>query len=146
MTVELEPIGVVKTRAASVPRHCRVSNVEGQLVIDPQYQEGLRDIHPGQHLVVLFHFNQSPPFTPDHLVQKPPHRSQKLGIFSTCSPIRPNPLGLSILEVVAVKDNVIRVKGIDMLDGTPILDLKPFVPPPPEDLNSSTEKPRGSPP
>jgi tRNA (Thr-GGU) A37 N-methylase len=80
--------------------------------------------------VVLFQFDQSPPFTLDRLVQKPPHRNKKLGVFSTCSPVRPNPLGLSILEVIEVRDNVILVRGLDMRDGTPILDLKPFVPPP----------------
>ena len=132
MTIELKPIGFVEHKAASVPRHCSVSSVEGRLVIDPQYQEGLQDIQPGQHIVVIFHFDRSAPFTPDRLVQKPPHRSEKLGVFSICSPFRPNPLGLSVVEVLEVKDNVILVKGLDMLDGTPILDLKPFVPPPPE--------------
>jgi tRNA (adenine37-N6)-methyltransferase len=129
MTIELKPIGVVKTQATSLPRHCSVSDVEGSLVIDPEYQEGLRDIQAGQPLVVLFHFSQSPPFTPDRLSTKPPHLNKKLGVFSTCSPVRPNPLGLSVLEVVEVRGNVILVKGLDMRDGTPILDLKPFVPP-----------------
>lgn len=129
MTIELTPIGFVETKATSLPRHCTVSSVEGRLVIDPKFQEGLRDIQPGQHLVVLFHFNQSPPFTPDRLMQKPPHLDKKLGVFSTCSPFRPNPLGLSVLEVLEVIGNVIVVKGLDMRDGTPILDLKPFVPP-----------------
>ena len=129
MTVELKPIGFVETEATTLPRHCSVSTVEGSLVIDPQFQEGLRDIQPGQYLVVLFHFDQSPPFTPDRLVQKPPHRENKLGVFSTCSPVRPNPLGLSTLEVVEVRGNIILVKGLDMRNGTPILDLKPFVPP-----------------
>ena len=129
MTIELTPIGYVENKATSVPRHCSVSKVEGRLVIDSQYQEGLRDIQPGQQLVVLFHFDRSPSFTPDRLVQKPPHVKKKLGVFSICSPIRPNPLGLSVLEVLEVRGNVILVKGLDMLDGTPILDLKPFVPP-----------------
>jgi len=132
MTIELKPIGFVEHQAASIPRHYSVSTVEGRLVIDPQYQEGLRDIQPGQQLVVLFHFDRSPRFTPDRLRQKPPHVNKKLGVFSICSPIRPNPLGLSILEVLEIRGNVILVKGLDMLDGTPILDLKPFVPPPPD--------------
>lgn len=132
MAIELTPIGFVENKAATVPRHCSVSTLEGRLVIDPQYQEGLRDIQPGQQLVVLFYFDRSPPFTPDRLVQKPPHVNKKLGVFSICSPIRPNPLGLSVLKVLAVQGNVILVKGLDMLDGTPILDLKPFVPPPPD--------------
>ena len=132
MTIELKPIGFVEHKAASVPRHYSVSTVEGRLVIDPRYQEGLRDIQPGQRLVVLFHFDRSPGFTLDRLRQKPPHVDKKLGVFSICSPIRPNPLGLSVLEVLEVQGNVILAKGLDMLDGTPILDLKPFVPPPPD--------------
>ncbi len=131
MKIELHPIGSVETEAAELPRHCSVSEVEGRLVIDPRYQLGLKDIQPGQRLVVLFHFDRSQPFTPERLVQKPPHRTERLGVFSTCSPVRPNPLGLSILEVLEVRDNVIRVKGLDMLNGTPILDLKPLVPRPP---------------
>jgi tRNA (Thr-GGU) A37 N-methylase len=58
---------------------------------------------------------------------KPPMREEKLGVFSTHSPLRPNPIGLSILEVTGVESNVIRVKGIDMLNKTPILDIKPEV-------------------
>ncbi len=81
--------------------------------------------------MVLFHFDRSRPFTPESLVQKPPHRTERLGVFSTCSPVRPNPLGLSILEVLEVRDNVITVRGLDMLNGTPILDLKPLAPRPP---------------
>ena len=140
MAVEFHPIGVVETEATEIPRHWSVSEVEGRLVIDPRYQEGLRDIQPGQRLVVLFHFDRSKPFEPHHLMQKPPHRQERLGVFSTCSPVRPNPLGMSILEVLEVRGNVIRVKGLDMLPGTPILDLKPFVPPPPEASPGADQK------
>jgi tRNA-Thr(GGU) m(6)t(6)A37 methyltransferase TsaA len=127
MPIELKPIGYVRTEAAVLPRHWSVSEVEGRLVIDPQYQEGLKDIKPGQRLVVLFHFHRSPEFTPARLIQKPPHLEARLGVFSTCSPMRPNPLGMSIVEVLGLQDNTIMVKGIDMLDGTPILDLKPHI-------------------
>jgi tRNA-Thr(GGU) m(6)t(6)A37 methyltransferase TsaA len=127
MRLELQSIGHVHTKAAEMPRHWSVSDVEGQLVIDPQYQAGLKDIEPGQRLVVLFHFHRSPEFTPERLIQKPPHRDLKMGIFSICSPVRPNPLGLSIVRVLAIKENVIEVQGLDMLDGTPILDLKPYI-------------------
>jgi tRNA-Thr(GGU) m(6)t(6)A37 methyltransferase TsaA len=92
-----------------------------------QDQEGLKDIQDGQQIVVIFHFHKSPNFTPDLLVQQPPHRSEKLGVFIICSPNRPNPVGMSVLDVLQVEDNVIYVQGLDMVDGTPILDLKPFV-------------------
>ena len=127
MSIELKPIGYVRTEATELPRHWSVSEVEGSLVIEPQYQTGLKDIEPGQRLVVLFHFHRSPDFTPERLVQTPPHRNASLGVFSICSPVRPNPLGMSVVRVLAVDGNVITVKGIDMLDGTPILDLKPHI-------------------
>jgi tRNA-Thr(GGU) m(6)t(6)A37 methyltransferase TsaA len=127
MQMTLQSIGTAHTDAASIPRHWTVSDVEGTLVIDPAYSEGLSDIAGGQRIVVLFHFHQSPPFSKDLLKQTPPHREQPLGVFSICSPRRPNPIGLSVLEVLARDQNVLRVRGMDMLDGTPILDIKPFV-------------------
>jgi len=127
MTITLEPIGTAHTAAESIPRHWTVSDVEGTLVIDPKYTEGLADIAAGQRIVVLFHFHRSPPFAPSLLKQTPPHRDRPLGVFSICSPNRPNPIGLSVLEVLAREDNVLRVRCMDMLDGTPILDIKPLV-------------------
>jgi len=127
MSITMEPIGVVHTDADRVPRHWTVSDTKGTLVIDKKYQKGLKDIQNGQQIVVIFHFHKSPNFTPDFLVQQPPHRNEKLGVFSICSPNRPNPVGMSVLDVLQVEDNVIYVQGLDMIDGTPILDLKPFV-------------------
>jgi len=127
MPMSFKPIGTAHTDADPVPRHWTVSDVEGTLIIDPEYARGLVDIAAGQHIVVLFHFHQSPPFSPDLLKQTPPHRNQPLGVFSICSPKRPNPIGLSVLEVLAIKANVLHVRGMDMIDGTPILDIKPWV-------------------
>jgi tRNA-Thr(GGU) m(6)t(6)A37 methyltransferase TsaA len=127
MKIELKPIGIVRTNAKQVPRHWTVSDVKGFLEIDKKYTKGLRDIKKGQRIVVIFHFHQSPSFTSDHLIQTPPHRKERLGVFSICSPIRPNPIGISVLEVISIRDNIIHVKGIDMLDGTPILDIKPMI-------------------
>jgi len=127
MQMTLQSIGTAHTDAASIPRHWTVSDVEGTLVIDPAYREGLSDIAAGQRIVVLFHFHKSPTFSDDLLKQTPPHREKSLGVFSICSPRRPNPIGLSVLEVLARDENVLRVRGMDMLDGTPILDIKPFV-------------------
>jgi len=122
----MQPIGVVHTDADTVPRHWTLSDVKGTLVIDKQYQKGLKDIKAGQRIVVIFHFHKSPEFTPDLLVQRPPHRDEDLGVFSICSPRRPNPIGMSVLDVLEVDNNIIYVQGLDMLDGTPILDLKPY--------------------
>jgi tRNA (adenine37-N6)-methyltransferase len=127
MTITMEAIGVVHTDTDKVPRHWTVSDVKGTLVIEKQYQKGLKDIQVGQQIVVIFHFHKSPNFRSDFLVQRPPHRNEKLGVFSICSPNRPNPLGMSVLDVLQIKDNIICVQGLDMMDGTPILDIKPFV-------------------
>lgn len=120
-------IGTVRTASNTIPRHWTVSDVEGELVINPEYMQGMRDIRSGDRVVVLFHFHKSPPFTMERLVQTPPHRNRKFGVFSICSPVRPNPIGLSVLEVTGIHGNIVSVRGIDMLDGTPILDIKPHI-------------------
>jgi tRNA (adenine37-N6)-methyltransferase len=127
MQITLKPIGTAHTDAENIPRHWTVSDVEGTLVIDPNYTEGLSDITAGQRIVVLFHFHKSPPFSRGLLKQTPPHREKPLGVFSICSPKRPNPIGLSVLEVLARNNNVLRVRCMDMIEGTPILDIKPFI-------------------
>ena len=124
MGIEMKQIGYVVTGAKEIPRSYLISEVEGTLVIDEAYREGLSDIKAGDRIYVLFHFHKSPEFSSAYLRVKPPHLNEKKGVFSTHSPIRPNPIGLSILEVMEVQGNRIRVKGLDMLDGTPILDIK----------------------
>jgi len=125
VAVTLEPIGVVETEATDLPRHWSVSDVRGRLVFSDRYAAGLRDIQPGDRIVVLFHFHESPPFTPDLLLQRPPTRDHARGVFSTCSPVRPNPIGLSVVEVEKTDGTTLHVRGIDMRNGTPILDVKP---------------------
>ena len=125
--ITIEPIGTAYTEAEKVPRHWTVSDTEGRLVIDEKYLDGLKDIQAGQQIVVLFHFHKSPPFSPEYLIQTPPHRGKEMGVFSICSPKRPNPIGLSVLDVISVDKNIIHVKRVDMMNETPILDIKPNV-------------------
>ncbi|MFW6081351.1 MAG: tRNA (N6-threonylcarbamoyladenosine(37)-N6)-methyltransferase TrmO [Desulfosalsimonas sp.] len=127
MKVEMEAIGTFYTEETDIPRHWSISQARGRIQIDPQYKEGLRDVEKGQQITVLFYFHKSPAFTPDLLIQKPPHRERPFGVFSICSPRRPNPIGLSVLRVADIKDNVIYVENIDMIDQTPILDIKPHI-------------------
>ena len=127
MRIELRSIGFVRTDAEEIPRHWSVSDVEGTLVIDEEYLEGLKDMEPGQRIVVIFNFHRSPEFSSRFLRQTPPHSEKEVGVFSICSPIRPNPIGMSILEVLEVRGTTIRVKRLDMLEGTPILDIKPHI-------------------
>ena len=125
--IQFRSIGFVRTAAITVPRHWTLSDVEGALVIDEAYREGLKDIKKGQDIVVIFHFHKSEGFSPTDAVQRPPHRSSRMGVFSICSPFRPNPIGMSVLKVVEVSGNTIFVRGLDMIDGTPILDIKPHI-------------------
>jgi tRNA-Thr(GGU) m(6)t(6)A37 methyltransferase TsaA len=127
LPIVLEPIGHVLTAAKDIPRHWVFSDVEGTLVINKEYLKGLKDIKTGQSIVVIFHFDRSPTFNYSYMMQIPPHRKKKIGVFSICSPIRPNPIGMSVLEVLRIEENIIKVRGLDMLDGTPILDIKPHI-------------------
>ena len=125
LPVILTPIGWVRHTAAEVPRHWAVSDLEGVLEIRPAYVAGLADIIPGQKIMVLFLFDQSPPFTEDLLTQETRHSREIKGVFSICSPRRPNPIGLSLVDVLAVDGSRLHVRGLDMFDGTPLLDIKP---------------------
>lgn len=127
MAIKLKPIGFVRTDVEKIPRHWSVSDVEGALVIDEQYLEGLDGIEPGQCIVVIFNFHRSPEFSRRFIRQTPPHSGKETGVFSTCSPIRPNPVGMSVLEVMEVEGPTVHVKRLDILDGTPVLDIKPHI-------------------
>ena len=128
MKIEMTPIGTVHTEAKEIPKYWSASDVEGTLVIDEKYLEGIQGIETNERIVVLFYFHKSTPFSPDRLTQHPRGdlSRKKTGVFSICSPVRPNPIGMSIVEVTGISENVISVKGLDMSDGTPILDIKPY--------------------
>ena len=126
MKIEMQSIGTVHTEEKNLPRHWTVSDVEGTLVIDERYLEGLSNIQAGERIVVLFYFHKSPHFTRKYLCQTPPHGKKPKGVFSICSPVRPNPIGMSIVEVIGIRNNVLQVRGLDMVDGTPVLDIKPW--------------------
>ncbi|MFW5711958.1 MAG: tRNA (N6-threonylcarbamoyladenosine(37)-N6)-methyltransferase TrmO [Spirochaetota bacterium] len=124
-TIRMRPIGYVATEHSAVPRFYTISDVQGELIIDESLQDGLRDIEVGSTIIVLFYFHQSPQFRASDLRVVPPSRQDLRGVFSTRSPVRPNPIGLSRLTVTYVRGNRIGVLGLDMIEGTPILDIKP---------------------
>lgn len=147
MPIQFEPIGFAYiSYKGKIPKHWAVSEVEGTLVLDEKYRAGLQDIQAGQRIVVLFYFHRSTLFTPELLTQTPPHRVERRGVFSTCSPIRPNPIGLSVLDVLGVDGCQIHVKHVDLLDGTPILDIKPYKAEPSQEVpicEAVLKKPKG---
>ncbi len=127
MTVTMRPIGFLRTDAHDIPRHWSLSRTEGTIFIDEAYVDGLADITPGQKIMVIFWFHKSPDFSTRYLRQTPPHRGKAMGVFSICSPRRPNPIGLSLMTVLDITQGKIHVRGVDMLDGTPVLDIKPYI-------------------
>jgi tRNA-Thr(GGU) m(6)t(6)A37 methyltransferase TsaA len=105
------------------PKNYSESNRVGTIEVFSQYTEGLEGIVPGQTIVVLFWLHEA---RRDILKVHPrgdKSRNQR-GVFTTRSPIRPNPIAISELKVLAVKDNFIEVSRLDILDGTPIVDIK----------------------
>lgn len=126
--ITLKPIGSVRapyTDTKQIPRGVGAKHdAEGTLEIAPEFEAGLQDIEGFSHLFVIWVFDRSERF---ELVGTPPTDDRPHGVFATRSPYRPNPIGLTVVEVLGREGNKVRVRGIDMLDGTPILDIKPYM-------------------
>ncbi|MFA5295607.1 MAG: tRNA (N6-threonylcarbamoyladenosine(37)-N6)-methyltransferase TrmO [Methanoregulaceae archaeon] len=128
MKIELHPIGYVRSpyrQRGDAPRQGRLSDTESEIVIDPPYLPGLFRIGEKKHLFVLCWFDRADRGT---LRMFPPHNPVEHGVFATRSPDRPNPVALSIVDLIEVEDGVLRVRGLDALDGTPVIDIKPYSP------------------
>jgi len=118
-------IGVVHChlkKLKDVPFHWKVSEVEGRIEIFKEFEDGLKGIERFSHIAVIFVFHKSRGY---QLIQTPKD-GQVRGVFATGSPLRPNPIGLSVLKLLKVEDNILYVRWLDMVDGTPVLDIKPF--------------------
>ena len=105
------------------PKNSDESKTACTIELDARYAAGLKDVATCTHLYVLYWMDQAPR---DLVVQKPRHYGQPHGVFALRSPARPNPIALSVVELLGIEGNVLRVRGIDCLDGTPLLDLKPY--------------------
>ena len=120
-----KPIGYIKSPYEDVknmPKSTRESrDTEAEMVINEEYLESMSSMEAGEEYMVLFHFHKSEGFK-----QRVPFRGTGpiKGLFSTHAPNRPNPIGVSTINIKEIKGNVIRFTGVDMLNGTPVLDLK----------------------
>lgn len=124
----VRPIGVVHTLFASpdgVPIQAARSDAFGRVEVYPEYAPGLKDLDGFSHIILVYWFHRAKGFS---LAVRPFLDDQPHGLFATRYPARPNPIGLSVVELVAVDDCTLHVRGVDVLDGTPLLDIKPFVP------------------
>jgi tRNA-Thr(GGU) m(6)t(6)A37 methyltransferase TsaA len=124
----MTPIGYVRSphqQTADVPKGLGAEHTaEGFLEILPEFDAGLQDIEGFSHLYVIWQFDRASGY---ELLASPPSDDRPHGVFSTRSPRRPNPIGLTVVELLGCEGNRLRVRGLDMLDGTPILDIKPYL-------------------
>jgi len=124
----MHPIGVIHspfTEKDKTPIQASRSQAIGLVDIFPEFADGLKDIEELSHVYLLYTFHESSGY---ELQVKPFLDDQKHGIFATRYPYRPNPIGLSIVKLISRNENALTVEGIDTLDGTPLLDIKPYVP------------------
>lgn len=118
-----QPIGYVENEHDFPSDHFR-DTAESRLHIDPSLAAGLEGLSVGQQIMVIFYFHHSKGFS---LLQHPQgdQSRAKRGVFAICSPYRPNPIGVTVVTLIGIEGNVLRVRGLDACNGTPILDLKP---------------------
>lgn len=127
--IKYKPIGIIRSPYRDVNgmpiQPVGARGITGTVELEPEYGDGLKDIEGFSHIILIYHFHLSEgyslevkPFMDDHL-----H-----GVFATRAPRRPNPIGISVVKLVKVEGHILRVEDLDIVDGTPLLDIKPYVP------------------
>jgi tRNA-Thr(GGU) m(6)t(6)A37 methyltransferase TsaA len=123
-----QPIGFVSSpynHTSEIPKGVHAKHeAEGVLKLLPEFEPGLTDIEGFSHLFVIWEFHRAREF---ELVGTPPFDDRPHGVFATRSPRRPNPIGLTAVTLLRRENGLLYVRGVDMLDGTPILDIKPYL-------------------
>ena len=129
MSLCITPIGIIHTPFEDLEgmpiQPSGAAAVKGTIVMDKAYEQGLTDLEGFSHIILLYHFHQSNGY---QLMVKPFLDDQKRGLFSTRAPRRPNPIGLSIVRLVRREGHIVHIEGIDVVNGTPLIDIKPYVP------------------
>jgi len=127
--ITYRPIGVVhspfKEPKGTPIQPSAAEGISGTVEIFPEYAEGLRDIEGFSHIFLIYHFHLS---KGARLIAKPFMDNEERGVFAMRGPSRPNTIGISIVRLIRVEDNIIHIQDVDIVDGTPLLDIKPYVP------------------
>ncbi len=129
MLPPLQPIGIIHTPFTcpeDTPIQSSRSTAEGRVVVFPQYSAGLEGVEGFSRLILLYVWHRAPAEVA--LRVKPFLYDRETGLFATRYPCRPNPIGLSVVRLLERRDSELLIRGVDMLDGTPLLDIKPYVP------------------
>jgi len=129
MTIQYKPVGVFHsplTPGTGAPRQGALEpSIKGSIEIFEPYVEALKDLDRSGYIIVLYHLDRSRDW---HTPVRPPGSDHDLGLFATRSPNRPNPIGFGVVRLDSVEGTLLHVSGIDAFDGTPVLDIKPWLP------------------
>jgi len=98
---------------------------KGKIILNEKYNEGLKDIKRFSHIILIYHFHLSKGYS---LTVKPYMDNKFHGVFATRAPKRPNPIGISVVRLLKIEGNILEIEDVDIVDGTPLLDIKPYVP------------------
>ena len=121
------PIGIIHSpfkEVSEAPRWGTLTDEEGEIEIFPEFEEGLEGIEKYSQIEVIFLFHKSSGY---RLKVIPPHETKERGVFASRAPRRPNPIGLTVMKLLERKGRFLRVKNIDVIEGTPVLDIKPHM-------------------
>jgi len=136
MKIEFQPIGTIHTPYDESAPYQPVEDSEGEfkIVLDRSYQQGLNKLDKFSYIYVIYYVHKLDR-SPSMLVKPPWAEGMEVGLFASRSPVRPNPIGLSIVRLKSIKGNVLYTSGLDVFDGTPLLDIKPYI----KDLDSKED-------
>ena len=126
--IKYSPIGIIHSPFKEIEgmpiQPCAAKGVRGSVEIKHEYVNGLNDINGFSHIILLYHFHISK----GYLLEIVPFLDDRpKGVFATRAPKRPNPIGLSIVKLIKVEDNILHIEDVDIIDNTPLLDIKPYV-------------------
>ena len=137
--LQMKSIGIIRTPYQGHAPYQPVDEDEGdfRIILEPEYAEGLRELSRFNYIYVIYHIHELEPLDRDSSMLMSPSWANGIvtGVFASRSPLRPNPIGLSVVRVKDIQDNVIHTSGLDVFDGTPLLDIKPYI----KDLDVKTD-------
>jgi tRNA-Thr(GGU) m(6)t(6)A37 methyltransferase TsaA len=129
MKIEYHSIGIIRSPFKQIEgmpiQPAGASSAQGRVDVFPEYAEGLRDLDGFSHVILLYHFHRVKEYD---LIVTPFMDSHPRGLFSTRAPKRPNPIGISVVKLLRIDGTTLHIQNADILDGTPLLDIKPYVP------------------
>ncbi|NPD48058.1 MULTISPECIES: tRNA (N6-threonylcarbamoyladenosine(37)-N6)-methyltransferase TrmO [unclassified Lentimicrobium] len=128
MEINYKSIGVIntphQTKEGMPIQASAAQGIKGMITVDKEFMKGLQDLDGFSHIYLIYDFHKSKDYS---LLTKPFLDDKEHGIFSTRAPKRPNSIGLSVVKLLSVKGNILEIENIDVLDGTPLLDIKPYI-------------------